>query len=61
MQVTYNGFTGDLVKLAQYSLTNGVWTYELHIYDSEKNVTHSFSGVKLEDMKFSGGAVTFGG
>lgn len=27
---------------------------------SEKRVTHSFDGVKLEDVKFLGGAVSFG-
>lgn len=70
MQVTYNGFTGELVKLervprdradvpigAKFSRL----PFDLSIYDSEKNVTHSFTGVKLEDVKFLGGAVSFGG
>lgn len=55
MKVSYNGFTGELVELKQYSRPGGVWTYGLHIYDSEKRVTHSFTGVKLEDMKFLAG------
>lgn len=75
MKVTYKGFTGGLVKLernlvAQSSiavtsvtpvlqLTNTT-TYVLSIYDSEKKVTHSFTDVKLEDVKFLGGAVSFG-
>lgn len=72
MQVTYNGFTGELVKLEKketdkYTLSpydmweHPVWGYDLSIYDSEKQVTYSFAGVKLEDVKFMGGAVSFGG
>jgi len=77
MQVTYKGFTGELVKLerspiAEVTLTatcspfsvgdqKNSWRYDLSIYDSEKQVTHSFTGVKLEDVKFLGGAVAFGG
>lgn len=71
MQVTYNGFTGELVKLerketvirADPLVCRGeakVFVYDLSIYDSEKHVTHSFTGVKLEDVKFLGGAVVFG-
>ena len=74
MQVTYNGFTGGLVKLERTSVDvtlrtsiigmptqqSDSWNYDLSIYDREKHVTHSFTGVKLEDVKFSGGAVTFG-
>jgi len=71
MQVTYNGFTGEMVKLEKketgaYKITpydmykRPVYGYDLSIYDSEKQVTHSFTGVKLEDVKFLGGAVTFG-
>ena len=64
MQVTYNGFTGELVKLERedlraFGMKDRV--YNLSIYDSEKQVTHSFTGVKLEDVKFSGGVVSFGG
>lgn len=72
MQVTYNGFTGELVKLekketGRYTLSpfdtekHPVFGYDLTIYDNEKQATISFSGVKLEDVKFLGGAVTFGG
>ncbi|NCE63725.1 hypothetical protein D1159_03810 [Pseudoflavonifractor sp. 524-17] len=63
MQVIYNGFTGELVKLERKDFRScgcGI-TYMLEIYDSEKQVTHSFTGVNLEDVKFLGGAVTFGG
>lgn len=60
MQVTYNGFTGELVKLQQYSCVTNGWLYELDIYDSEKKCTHLFTGVKLEDVKFLGGEVSFG-
>lgn len=59
MQVTYNGFTGELVKLEKTFCKPQF--YDLSIYDSEKQVTHSFTGVKFEDMKFLGGAVTFDG
>lgn len=76
MQVTYNGFTGELVKLertsANVTLTVSLnlqeqkcqhnrWDYDLSIYDSEKQVTHSFTGVKLEYVKFLGGSVSFSG
>ena len=71
MKVSYNGFTGELVKLERsyagkfelpISLTGAAdvkWLYDLSIYDSEKKVTHSFTGVKLEEVKFLGGAVSF--
>ena len=64
MRVTYNGFTGELVKLERedlraFGMKDRV--YDLSIYDSEKQVTHSFTGVRLEDVKFSGGEVSFGG
>lgn len=63
MQVSYNGFTGELVKLGRnpdMKMCHG-YIYDISIYDSEKQVTHSFTGVKLEDVKFLGGAVSFGG
>ena len=75
MQVTYNGFTGELVKMERLPTVRTMTTnvisghtvyqkdiilYDLSIYDSEKQVTHSFTGVKLEDVKFHGGAVSFG-
>lgn len=61
MQVTCNGFTGDLVKLEQkrVGFANEIILYDLSIYDIEKNVTHVFTGVKLEDIKFMNGEVTF--
>lgn len=64
MKVTYNGFTGELVKLEQEDLhAFGVKDriYKISIYDSEHQVTHSFTGVRLEDVKFLGGVITFGG
>lgn len=72
MQVTYNGFTGELVKLEKketerYTLSpfdtekQPVFRYDLTLYDSEKQITYSFTGVKLENVKFLGEAVTFGG
>ena len=62
MQVTYKGFTGELVKLEREDLRAfGVKDriYNLSIYDSEHRVTHSFAGVKLEDVKFLSGEVSF--
>ena len=62
MQVTYNGFIGELVKLEREDLRAfGVKDriYNLSIYDSEHRVTHSFAGVKLEDVKFLSGEVSF--
>ena len=62
MQVTYNGFTGELVKLERIKCPplSGAHIYDISIYDDENRCTHSFTGVKLEDVKFLGGAVTFG-
>ena len=80
MQVTYNGFTGELVKLerskagkdgvtsipiyftcglTEATVSSHKWFYDLSLYDSEKQATISFTGVKLEDMKFLGGEVSF--
>jgi len=76
MKVSYNGFTGDLVKLVKLerTLSGKICLpvnlsgkpyhqrfYDLSIYDNEKKVTHSFTDVKLEDVKFLGGAVVFDG
>lgn len=66
MKVSYNGFAGELVKLERkpdMKMFNSHvgYIYDLSIYDSEKQVTHSFAGVKMEDVKFLGGAVAFGG
>lgn len=62
MKVSCNGFTGDLVKLERHDLALYGCTgfdYSLSIYDSEKRATHSFTDVKLEDVKFLGGEVSF--
>lgn len=59
MKVTYREFTGELVKLERTHY--GDCRYSLSIYDGGKNVTHSFTGVKLEDVKFLDGAVVFDG
>lgn len=64
MQVTYDGFTGELKKLERedlsaFGMRDSV--YDLSIYDSEKRVTHSFTSVKMEDVKFLCGVVSFGG
>lgn len=62
MQVTCNGFTGELVKLERkFNPMCGRYDYDLSIYDSEKKVTYSFTGVKQEYFKFLGGVVAFGG
>jgi len=37
------------------------YLYDLSIYDSEKKATHSFTGVKLENVKFLGVSVIFDG
>ncbi len=58
MQATYNGFTGELVKLEKTFCKPQF--YDLSIYDSEKQVPHSFTGVKQEDMKFLDVEVSFG-
>lgn len=64
MKVSYNGFTGLLLKLearsSELGLLAGAVSYSLDIWDAEKNVTHSFTGVKLSDVKFLGGALSFG-
>lgn len=66
MKVTYNGFTGELVKLEKYendkaARRGGGPLYDLAIYDSEAKATHCFEDVKLENVKFMGGVMTFGG
>lgn len=62
MQATYNGVTGALVKLERKPQPMFErYLYDLSIYDSEKQATISFTGVKLEDVKFLCEAVSFGG
>ena len=66
MQVTYNGFTGELVKLertfAPYPYVAKVAQYDLTITILKEGVCADvhFTGVRLEDVKFLGGVVTFG-
>lgn len=67
MQVSYNGFTGELVKLEATYLSpddkesSPQSTYDLTMYDRGKKVEHYFHDVMLEDVKFVGGTVSFGG
>ena len=63
MKVTCNGFIGELVKLVREDLRayGGGCTYNLDIRDDKKDVTYSFTGVKLSDIRFSGVEVCFGG
>lgn len=61
MKVSYNGFTGELYKLERRSRFLEESFYDLEIFDVEKKCNMQFFGVKLEDVKFLGGAVTFGG
>lgn len=61
MQVSYSGFTGELDKLERGYLTSVGIVYDISIYDSDKKCTHSFTGIKLEDVKFLDGAVSFSG
>ena len=65
MQVTYNGFTGELVKLERtfttYPHIPKYATYDLVIPILKEGVCArvSFTGVKMEDVRFSGVAVSF--
>lgn len=62
MDVTYNGFTGELFKLERSpDFERGGISYNLEIRDHEKKVTYVFDRVKLSDVKFLGGSVFFGG
>ena len=67
MQVTYNGFTGELVKLertfAPYPYVAKYATYDLTITVLKEGVCADvhFTGAKMEDLQFHGGAVTFDG
>lgn len=64
MKVSYNGFTGLLLKLeakiSELRMISGAAPYSLDIWDEDKHVTYSFNGVNLADIKFLGGAVSFG-
>lgn len=59
MKVSYNGFTGELVKMERKKENIPVVIYDLIIYETEKKVTHSFADVTLNDVKFLGGSVSF--
>jgi len=66
MKVSYNGFIGELKELVECKRIEsisgqGYSVYNLEIYGNEKQVTHSFTGVNLEDVKFLGGVVVFDG
>lgn len=62
MTATYNGITGELVRLERkWNPMHGIYLYDLDIYDKEKQATISFQNVKLTDVKFSGGEVRFDG
>lgn len=64
MKVTYNGFTGELVKLEATYLSKSEdidSTYNLVIFDRGKRVECSFRDVKLADVKFIGGTATMSG
>lgn len=61
IKVSYNGFTGELEKLEKVPITcYGRTVYDLIIRNIEKHSTASFTGVKLEDVKFLGCEVSFG-
>lgn len=63
MQITYKGYSGELVKLEKTKCPplNGAHIYDISIYDGENMCTHSFTNIKLEDVKFIGGVVSFNG
>lgn len=61
MQVSYSGFTGELVKLERnFDIVRNGIAYDLDIRDHEKEVTYSFDKVKLSDVKFLNGVISFG-
>lgn len=68
MKVSYKGFTGILKELRECSRHTAInfdgsvsrdALYDLVIYDDAQQVTHSFAGVRLADVKFSSAAVSF--
>ena len=69
IQVSYKGFTGELVKLEKtrdpakevFLVPSVVGeSYSISIYDPETKATHSFADVFPQDVKFLGGATVFG-
>lgn len=61
MKVSCKGFTGELEKLEKKIMPVHGVHYDISVYDEEKDVTYVFEDVRLEDVKFLGGAVSFGG
>lgn len=73
MKVCYKEFTGELVRLERRTKTmkeisyiNGEikfdvpsYSYDIDIYDVEKECKISFTDVNLSDIKFIGGNTTF--
>ena len=68
IQVSYKGFTGELVKLEKtrdlakegFLVPNAVGvSYSISFYDPETKATHSFADVFPQDVKFLGGATVF--
>lgn len=63
MKVSYNGFTGTLVKLeysnSELGLVHGVISYNLDIFDSDKNATHSFRNIDIRELRFLNGTMSF--
>lgn len=69
MQVKYNDFVGELVKLEQISVSTVVpwhtailgkaaaYLYDLLIYDKKNNCPHSFTNVNAADIVFCGAEV----
>lgn len=60
VKVCYKEFKGELVKLERKEAYGG-HLYDISIFDVEKKVTYSFTKADLQDLKFLGGAVSFGG
>lgn len=60
MKVSCKGTIGELVNLKREEVISG-FVYELEIYDDVKKVTYLFHNLKLEEIKFLDGAVSFGG
>lgn len=72
MQVSYNGFTGELVKLERKVIDpeslyidsipiKFADSYELQIFTPDNGGIVSFTGVKPQGIKILGGVVTFDG
>lgn len=57
LKVCYKEFKGELVKLERKETYGAL--YDLSVFDKEKKVTHSFTGVNLEDVKFLDGVLSF--